>query len=592
MRINVSAAVIAAILMAVPAAAREYHVAKSGNDAAPGTAGAPLGTINAAAKLAMPGDTVTVHAGVYREMVDPARGGDGPDSRILYRAAEGEAVEIKGSEPVRGWKREKDGVWSVTIPEEFFGGRNTLREEMVGDWLKPLDRVHHSADVFLDDVSLYEAVSLEKVFNPEPVVSVRDPEGSTLVWFAEAEGSATKLYANFGKSNPNRSTVEVSIRPSCFFPSKEGVDFLTVRGFRFSQAATRWAAPTAEQVGMVSTHWCKGWIIEDNVLRNSRCSGITLGKEAGTGDNLASKEKRLNGTQHYLEVIFRIEEKGWSRETAGGHIVRGNTISDCEQAGICGSFGGAFSEIYGNHIYNIWCKRLFSGAEMGGIKLHGAVDACLHDNRIHDCGFGIWLDWMGQGARISSNLMYRNTSSDLYIEVSHGPYVVDNNFLLSSCSVRNWSEGGAFVHNFIAGTQTSKSDNRYTPYFHPHSTRLKGMSSFRSGDDRFVNNIVLTLEAYDKTDRPVVMEGNHVFKGSVTVEEESGGVWVRTDLQPGRDCSVAGSRTLGRTLVSDARFENPDGSDITFDTDFFGRKRGGKCCAGPVETDSYPVIVR
>jgi parallel beta-helix repeat protein len=47
------------------ASGRVLHVAADGDDAAPGTADAPLRTIQRAATLAGPGDTVLVHAGTY-----------------------------------------------------------------------------------------------------------------------------------------------------------------------------------------------------------------------------------------------------------------------------------------------------------------------------------------------------------------------------------------------------------------------------------------------------------------------------------------------------------------------------------------------
>ena len=48
-----------------------YHVSPSGSDRNPGTEDLPFKTIQRAADLAMPGDTVVVHAGEYREWVDP-----------------------------------------------------------------------------------------------------------------------------------------------------------------------------------------------------------------------------------------------------------------------------------------------------------------------------------------------------------------------------------------------------------------------------------------------------------------------------------------------------------------------------------------
>ena len=76
--------------------ARDYHVSVNGNDAADGSMAAPFRTINHAALKALPGDTVTVHEGTYREWVNPLSGGERDDKRILYRAAPGEKAEIKG----------------------------------------------------------------------------------------------------------------------------------------------------------------------------------------------------------------------------------------------------------------------------------------------------------------------------------------------------------------------------------------------------------------------------------------------------------------------------------------------------------------
>ena len=386
--------------------AKEYHVSPMGSDVNDGDISTPLKTINAAAQKALPGDVVIVHNGVYREWVNPLNGGENNEKRIVYQVAEGEKAELKGSELIKNWIKEKrgKGVWKVTLPNSFFGSYNPYVDKLFGDWFFDNGRVHHTGDVYLNDVSLYEVVSVEKVLNPDTIRSVRDPEGTQRVWFATVDADNTTIYANFGDIDPNKETVEIAARPTCFYPTRQGLNYITIRGFHVGQAATQWGAPTAEQVGMIATHWCKGWIIENNVIKNSRCNGISLGKERSTGHNLEMTDKRLDGTQHYREVIFNTLRHGWNRENVGSHIVRNNVISDCEQTGICGSMGGAFCEIYGNHIYNIHSKRQFSGFEMAGIKLHGPIDTYIHNNRIHGCDKGMWLDWMAQGAHVSSNL--------------------------------------------------------------------------------------------------------------------------------------------------------------------------------------------
>ena len=73
--------------------AKEYHVSVKGSDANDGSAATPFKTINRAAQIALPGDTVTVHNGTYREWVNPLNGGERDGKRILYRVAEGEKAE-------------------------------------------------------------------------------------------------------------------------------------------------------------------------------------------------------------------------------------------------------------------------------------------------------------------------------------------------------------------------------------------------------------------------------------------------------------------------------------------------------------------
>ena len=61
------------------ALSREIHVSETGSDSGPGSQARPYLTINKAASVAQPGDTVTVHAGTYREWVKPPRGGTGEE---------------------------------------------------------------------------------------------------------------------------------------------------------------------------------------------------------------------------------------------------------------------------------------------------------------------------------------------------------------------------------------------------------------------------------------------------------------------------------------------------------------------------------
>ncbi len=600
------------LTIVIAGSAKEYHVSANGDDQNEGSALKPFHTINYAAKLAVAGDVITVHAGTYRERIDPVRGGESDARRIIYRAAPGEKVEIKGSEVITGWKNEKNGTWKVTVPNSFFGDYNPYKDSINGDWFDRRGRIHHTGEVFLNGKSLYEKETIEKVINPLADTKIQDIEGSVYTWYCESDNTNTTIYANFQKFNPNNELVEISVRATVFYPSKPGINYITISGFHISQAATQWGAPTAEQVGMIATHWNKGWIIENNVISDSKCSGITLGKERSTGHNVWSNDKEnLNrdGNIHYIEVTFNVLRNGWNKENIGSHVVRNNTIFNCEQTGICGSMGAAFSTIENNHIYNIWTKRQFAGAEIGGIKFHAAIDTQIRKNRIHDSGRGLWLDWMTQGTRVSGNLFYNNDREDIFLEVNHGPFIVDNNILLSAVSIRTQSEGGAYLHNLLAGAVHMWPDlNRFTPYFLPHSTNMAALTTIISGDDRFYNNIFIGkgdktsaesklkygLEGYNEAKLPVWMSGNIYFYGAkpstkdlnfvndsalnpeLRLVTEGESCYLQLNLGSkfyDRKVRMITTEILGKAKIPKARFDNPDGTALKIDDDYFGAQR-------------------
>lgn len=606
-------------IFSVIAYSKEYHVSVKGNDAGMGTENAPFGTIGKAAQVAYPGDVITVHAGTYREWINPPRGGTCDENRIVYRAAPGELVEIKGSEKIGNWEKVQDGVWKVVIPNTFFGDYNPYRTKIEGDWFYDHGRIHHTGEVFLNNKSFYEMESLEKVLNPVARTDIRDSEGSTYTWFCESDNENTTIWANFHKYNPNKELVEISTRRTCFYPEKQGINYITIRGFHFSQAATQWAPPTAEQIGLIATHWNKGWIIEDNVVSNSRCSGITLGKERSTGHNAMYQNPPVDGTLYYIEVVFNTLRHHWNKENIGSHIVRNNTIFACEQTGICGSMGAAFSTIENNHIYDIWSKRQFSGAEIGGIKFHAAIDTEIHRNRIHCAGRGVWLDWMTQGSRVSENLFYDNDIEDLFIEVSHGPYLVDNNIFASRINLYDMSQGGAYVHNLFMGkTYIYKELTRYTPFHLPHSTEVAGFSVIPNGDNRFYNNLFTPvipenadkirgkygLSGYDNVQYPMFVDGNVYYNQALPYKEEKHN-YILSDFNPNVVIEDKGEKVfisfslpeqnvvateimdtkkLGKAKFPRQSYEQPDGTPIVIDTDYSGGKRNGTPEPGPFES--------
>jgi alpha-N-arabinofuranosidase len=549
--------------------AAEYHVSPNGLDSNDGSQATPFKTISAAAQVAQPGDVVTVHEGVYREYINPPRGGTSDDNRIIYQAAPGEKVVIKGSEVIKGWEKAEHDTWKVVIPNRFFGTFNPYSDLISGDWFRRLKQDHHTGAVYLNGHWLNEAATLEDAL--KPTGGQRSP-----VWFSQVNESHTTIWAQFTGIDPNQETVEINVRQCIFYPDQPGRNYITVRGFTMKDAATNWAPPTAEQKGLIGTHWSKGWIIEHNEVSYSKCTGITLGKYGDQWDNTSA-----NSAEGYVETIKRGLADGWSKETIGHHIVRNNHIHDCEQAGIVGSLGAIFSRITGNEIHDIHVIGLFAGAEIAGIKFHGAIDSLISDNHIYRAGRGVWLDWMTQGTRVTRNVLHDNNINDIFVEVNHGPFLIDNNLCFSGTSILDLSQGSAYVHNLFLGKVRSKSvGNRETPYFTPHTLKEMKLCNITHRDARFFNNAFLgegyPSEGYVEENLQLV--GNiHLQNLSVTLENRKDGVWLRMPRLPtAQDSVLVTTERLGKAAIPDAPFEKPDGTPYRLDHDYFGEKRAAE----------------
>src|ERR1700728_2976461 len=63
-----------------------YYVATTGSDQNPGTLQRPFRTVQKPADTMQPGDTCMVRNGVYRERINPPRGGTAEDRRITFKA--------------------------------------------------------------------------------------------------------------------------------------------------------------------------------------------------------------------------------------------------------------------------------------------------------------------------------------------------------------------------------------------------------------------------------------------------------------------------------------------------------------------------
>ncbi len=676
----IAAAVIAG---SVPMAwSAEYFVSPDGCDGADGSAAKPWRTIQRAADVAAAGDVVTIRGGVYREWVKPVNAGH-EGAPITYRAAKGEKVVVTGADPVKGWTKRPDGMWTARVRYDKFGGMNPFADFIYGDWFhergakhfrtrliqdgKPLELHTHewmfggggSGDRFLVNIAgissgartvpgasaaavskgvkpgfdtkwgrelgwigngatcLYkgfdfstpEARKMEihlssasfkseieicdaalpdrvlatvrppltgswkkyttvKVTLPESAAAVKD----ILLRFIDQEienqsiakghavlvpGMVSGMIIAAFEKDPNVAVPELIVRPACFYPAVPHRDYITLRGIAFRNAAPNWAPPTCEQTGIVGTNWSRGWVIEDCEVSGAECSGITLGKYGDEYDNLGES---LSAALSYYTTITNAVKDGLDK--VGYHLVRRCRVTDCGQAGICGSLGAVFSTIDDCDVsYCHWNKK-FGGFEQAGIKIHAAVGLTISNCRIHHNrgSGGIWLDWMAQGARVTGNTLWANRH-DIFLEVNHGPVLVEGNDMLSDKSAAIWSQSIAFVGNRMRGGISFRNDKRRTPIFKPHTVALDSLNEVEcgSGGHVFVNNILAADPRWARERHPSRCEDNWMIPAANWKVDEATGTCVITPPADSKrpDFKPVDAKRLGKAVFVDQEFPEP-----------------------------------
>jgi hypothetical protein len=394
---------------------KTYYV-DSGNpraaDSNPGTKELPFLTINKAAQVLQPGERVVIGTGVYRERIDPPRGGTGPDRMISYEAAPGANVVIKGSRLVKaGWEastgfkldlpaadRAKVKIYERRLDDLDFRGYNpfgmaSIMQDRVYLMPKPEELWRHlkrRGMVFVDGQRL-EQVELYQHLGRK--------DGA---FWCEHDGLTIHVRLP-GDADPGRHEVELVIQEQVFAPRTRGLGYLRVKGITFEHAANAFPVP---QRGLVSLSRGHHWIIEDCVLRHA------------------------NG------VALDIGAQDWDMEppaVIGNAIVRRNHIDD---VGVCGIAGMAVRDtlIEYNLIEHVGYQDVELAWETGGIKLHSTKNCLLRANVIRHTvhAEAIWLDYENANTRVTGNVMgdtLETLRGGVYLEASHDPNMIDNNII-------------------------------------------------------------------------------------------------------------------------------------------------------------------
>lgn len=236
-----------------------YYVAQrhpAADDGNPRTADKPFRTLSRAASAVVPGDTVLIEDGVYRETVTLETSGT-RERPILFTAAPMAQVTVTGADPVSDWRREpgEGSVFSTPWPHQFLGWTKR-RAHPDDDYHLAIGRAEQ---VYVDGYPLHQVLSRGQLSRGTFFV---DAQAERLIVWDRTDQDLVKANLN----------VEASVRPRLL--ACKG-SYLHVRGLRF-----RYAANHAQQ-GAVSLQGDHS-VLEDCVIERVNGTGVQVAADGVT----------------------------------------------------------------------------------------------------------------------------------------------------------------------------------------------------------------------------------------------------------------------------------------------------------------------
>jgi len=102
-----------------------WYVANWGDNSAAGSLSAPFQSIEKAAEVAQPGDTVYVRGGTYHETIRPWSSGT-RTAPITFEPYNNESVTIDGADQVAGWDGSGAPIFTTQMPWSMGSGNNQI----------------------------------------------------------------------------------------------------------------------------------------------------------------------------------------------------------------------------------------------------------------------------------------------------------------------------------------------------------------------------------------------------------------------------------------------------------------------------------
>ncbi|HLL88363.1 MAG TPA: discoidin domain-containing protein [Tepidisphaeraceae bacterium] len=532
-----------------------YFVSTTGNDANSGVnLSVPFKTIQRAANVARPGDTVLIRGGTYRETVTPANSGTG-GAPITFQNYNGEKVTISGTDVVRNWglnggKVYKAGMgWSLGNGRDqvFVDGKMMTEARFPNTTLdvsRPTKGVGDAGSSMGSSGTLYDS---DIKFGADYLKGANIHMLTASQWVAQ---TGTVTGSNYGRLSYSLSTATPPVNGGGGAPK-----YYVWGKFKFLDAANEWYRdPSNGQLYLWSPQ-------SDNPSNHL--------VEAKRRENAFVLTNRSHINIKGLNLFASTIKAGWSHNVTVDSV-RAHYVSHTTLINNIWGEGNQTTGIMliGNN--NVIRNSEVAFSSGNGITINGSNNLA-QNNVVHDVGYSssdnaaVWTN--GYNARVLNNTLY-NTARGI---VKH------NNSPAAKIMYNHMFDGSLQTHD-AGATYTYGHDGRgtqiaYNVIRNMHSGGVGAMGIYL---DRGSNNYVVHHNVVFDTDAAICMtdisRNNKVYNNTL-IGKKAMGQWRTLDFAGTqfKNNIFVGSTKIGsgasasnnlNTTLSGAGFANYSGKDF------------------------------
>lgn len=483
-----------------------WYVASWGNNLAAGSLSAPFQSIEKAAEVAQPGDTVYVRGGTYHETIRPWSSGTRA-APITFEPYNNESVTIDGADPVAGWDGSGAPIFTTQLPWSMGSGNNQIfvdgQPMTEARWPNTNLDLSHPTFATVASASAHSGYDTATIYDPSMTQSPGFWNGG-LIHIQAGQGWVAQT-GTIVDSRPGQVTFTYLNNGSYETPQAGNHYYLT-GGAGALDIAGEWSLSASGQLSLwtlagdsPANHVVEAkhrqYAFDLSGLSNIEIDGFNI-VAATINTDTHSTNDVINGiTAKYLSQYDSIPN-GWAWQMQSGIVLRGandvlenseiafspgdgvlvsgpgsvvnnNVIHDVDYLGTDAAgvqITGAGTTVENNTIYN-------TGRD--GILIQGGQSTVTH-NLVHDFGLqttdvgGIYtVATNGLGSEISYNQVYNGStggygSVGIYLDNNSANFIVDHNVtwnVMAGMRLNFTSRNEQVYNNTLDGYQNSVDKN-------------------------------------------------------------------------------------------------------------------------------------